>query len=209
MKRNMVVILLCILAMMGIVSCNDDRNIVSAYNTVSDNIIITVEDGVGVVSGVVDRNKPIWECIIPESVNGVNVTGIGVGAFSHCRDLTSVTIPDSVKYIEHDAFFWCTSLESVTIGNSVTSIGDWAFFGCTSLTNIEIPDSVTSIEHGSFSSCANLTSIRIPDSVTSIESVAFFGCSGLAEIRIDRPKDSISGAPWGASNATVKWRGEF
>ena len=29
------------------------------------------------------------------------------------------------------------------------------------------------------------------------------------EIYIDKEKDSIKGAPWGAKNATVKWKGEF
>lgn len=54
---------------------------------------------------------------------------ISDGAFSNCRGLTSVTIPNSVTTIGRIAFYECTSLSSVTIPNSVTSIGMGAFNG--------------------------------------------------------------------------------
>ena len=57
-------------------------------------------------------------------------------AFSVCRGLTSVTIPDSVTSIENHAFEGCSSLTSVTIPDSVTSIGMDAFRGCGSLTSV-------------------------------------------------------------------------
>ena len=62
---------------------------------------------------------------------------IGVGAFHFRESLTSVTIPNSVKWIEDDAFFKCSSLTSITIPNSVKSIGEYAFDDCSSLTFIE------------------------------------------------------------------------
>lgn len=60
---------------------------------------------------------------------------IGNLAFSYCKSLTSVTIPDSVTSIGSSAFRECTSLASVTIPDSVTSIGN-AFGNCTSLADI-------------------------------------------------------------------------
>ena len=72
--------------------------------------------------------------VIPESVtyNGKTypVTSIGEMAFSDCRGLTSVTIPNSVTSIGIYAFNNCSSLTSVTIPNSVTSIGERAFWEC-------------------------------------------------------------------------------
>ena len=66
-------------------------------------------------------------------------------ALSDCKQLESVTIPNSVTTIGSRAFYYCTSLTSVTIPNSVTTIGDYAFGVCTGLTSITIPDSVTTM----------------------------------------------------------------
>ena len=107
---------------------------------------------------------------------------IGSYAFSNCRSLTSVVIPDSVTSIGSSAFENCQSLTSVTIPDSVTSIGEYTFSYCTSLTSVTIPDSVTSIGNDAFRYCSSLTSVTIGNSVTSIGENAFYFCTGLEEI---------------------------
>ena len=92
------------------------------------------------------------ELVIPNTIEGYPVTGIGYRAFYSCTSLTSVTIPDSVSSIGDWAFSYCTGLTSVTIPNSVTSIGEYAFSVCDSLSSVTIPDSVTSIGAGAFCS---------------------------------------------------------
>ncbi len=67
-------------------------------------------------------------------VNGIK--NIGSYAFSHCYNLTSVTIPDSITTIGDSAFAYCTSLTSVTIPDSVTTISGGAFYRCDSLTDV-------------------------------------------------------------------------
>ena len=116
-------------------------------------------------------------------------------------------IPNSVTSIGNYAFWECTSLTSITIPNGVTSIGNYAFLGCTNLTSITISDSVTSIGEYAFKDCTSLTSITIPNSVTSIGNWAFDECTSLTDITVNKPQGSISGAPWGAPNATVTWTG--
>lgn len=71
--------------------------------------------------------------IIPD--NG-SVTNIGYIAFSTCKGLTSITIPDSVTSIGYHAFEDCTDLASVTIPSGVTSIDDGAFSGCKKLSTV-------------------------------------------------------------------------
>ncbi len=140
--------------------------------------------------------KNLTSITIPDSV-----TSIGKRAFSECTGLTSITIPDSVTSIDYEAFFNCTGLSSITIGNGVTSICDTAFRNSTRLTNITIPDSVTYLGNWVFSDCTGLTSITIPDRVTSIGSVAFSGCTGLTNITIGNGVTSISrGAFFGCTN---------
>ena len=123
--------------------------------------------------------------IIPDGVTRIDY------AFGSCKNLTSVTIPDSVTSIGDHAFNGCTSLTNITIPNSVTSIGNYSFSGCTNLINITIPDSVTSIGDSAFSDCSGLTNIAISDSVTSIGYSAFSDCSGLANIAISDSVTSI------------------
>ena len=128
---------------------------------------------------------------IPSSANGYKVIGIGDYAFGHCKNLTSVTIPNSVTYIKYAVFLDCTSLTSITIPNSVTSIGRAAFAGCSDLNSIVIPDGVTSIGQLVFAECRGLTSVTIPSSVTSIGELAFQNCVGLTSITIPNSVKSI------------------
>ena len=111
------------------------------------------------------------------------VTSIGKYAFYYCSNLTSVTIPNSVKSIGDSAFRSC-GLTSITIPNSVKSIGDYAFDSCSSLTSVTIPNSVTSIGASAFYSCSNLESVTIPNSVSSIGDYAFEGCTNLTSVTI-------------------------
>ena len=119
-----------------------------------------------------------------------NVT-LGTGAFAGCRQLTEITIPNSVTSIGDYAFYNCFGLTTVEIGNSVTSIGDYAFYNCSGLTSVEMGSSVTSIGASAFSGCSRLTSVEIPNSVTSIENYAFSGCSRLTSVEIPNSVTSL------------------
>ena len=105
-------------------------------------------------------------------------------AFSDCRSLSNIVIPDSVTDIGKSAFSSCRSLSNMVIPNSVTDIGDYAFVHCSSLSNIVIPDSVTDIGNGAFLYCSSLSNIVIPNSVTDIGDYAFSYCSSLSNIVI-------------------------
>ena len=111
---------------------------------------------------------------IPESVTYddvvYNVTSIGELAFSECRGLISITIPDGVTLIGESAFDHCSGLTSVAIPNSVTSIGEIAFSYCRGLTSVTIPNSVTSIGELAFSYCSSLTSIKVEAENTKYDS---------------------------------------
>ena len=113
-----------------------------------------------------------------------NVTSFGDYAFYNCRNLTGITIPNSVAEIGVRAFGDCRNLESITIGNFVTKIGDSAFFYCTNLKSITIPDSIEEIGAGAFRECSKLESITIPNSVAKIGERTFEYCSSLENVTI-------------------------
>ena len=144
------------------------------------------------VSGSIEGIK---EAIIPATFNNLPVTAIGGWAFRGCTSLTSITIPDSVAYIDYESFRGCTSLTSLIIGNGVTYIDKDMFYGCTSLTSVTIGNGVTSIGESAFRDCTSLTSVTIPDSVTSIGDDAFFWCTSLTSVTIP---DSVTSIGWGA-----------
>ena len=154
------------------------------------------------ITGLTDYAKQnLSALIIPAAIDGTAITSIGSSAFSDCRGLTSVTIPNSVTSIGDRALQGCAGLTSVTIPSSVTSIGSSAFYNCTGLTSVTIPDGVTSIGRSAFSFCTGLTSITIPDSVTSIGDSAFRECTGLTSITYQGTK-----AQWNAISKGSYWK---
>ena len=152
------------------------------------------------------------ELVIPNTLLGKSVTGIGVSAFmsnelTHViipdgvtsigvsafasNQLTSVTIPDGATSIGATAFYG-NQLTSVTIPGRVTSIGVRAFYG-NQLASVTIGDSVTSIGDSAFS-YNQLTSVTIGDSVTSIGERAFYS-NLLTSVTIS---DSVTSIGWQA-----------
>lgn len=174
----------------------------SAFGSCSSLTSIEIPSGVTSIEGSVFAGcSGLKEITIPSGV-----TSIGDWAFGGCSSLKEITIPSGVTSIGDYAFYICGSLTSMTIPEGVTSIGDNAFWACTSLTEVMIPSGVTSIGKDAFAYC-RLTEITIPESVTTIGSNAFSDCYRLTTITINKPQSSISGAPWGATKATVVWTG--
>lgn len=163
---------------------------------------------------ITDFDESVTDVEIPSEINGKTVTtieqyafssckslksvtipdsiiSIGYRAFGNCSAMTSITIPDSVTSIGSNVFYGCTGLQSVTLSSNISAISSSAFYNCTGLKSVTIPDSVTTIESGAFSSCSGLKSITIPDNVTTIKSSAFSNCSALTSITVPENVTSI------------------
>jgi hypothetical protein len=129
--------------------------------------------------------------------------------FKFCRNITSMTIPDSVTSIGTDAFRDCFNLVSMTIPDGVTSIGDCAFRDCSNLVSINIPDGVTNIGGDAFSECRKLQfgHLIIPIGVTILKSAAFYNCK-INEVTIHSGVTKIE--EWALSTTslnTINYRG--
>ncbi len=135
-------------------------------------------DGTCYVSGVGDCTSAY--IIIPDTYNGMTVTGIGENAFSGCNFLISVILPDSITTLGNGAFSGCTSLKTAVL-SSVGGIGNNCFSGCTALVKIVIPEGVEAIGSEAFSGCISLKSIFLPSSVLSVLESAF---NGTLELQI-------------------------
>ena len=120
---------------------------------------------------------------IPSSikVNNVtySVTAIGMYAMYMCKNLTSITMPNTITKIDACAFEKCSGLTMVAIPNSVTELGIDAFASCTGLTMVVIPNSVTTVGDLAFYNCTAMTTVSIGSGVTSLGEKAFYGSTAL------------------------------
>lgn len=135
-----------------------------------------------------DQNRSAYTgaVTIPSTVtyNGRTFTVVSIGeyAFRDCTQLTSVTIPSSVKTIKTAAFYNCTQIAAISIPASVTSIGDAAFEGCSAITSMLVPNGVTSIGDETFYGCSSMKTVVLPSSMSSIGANAFSRCSALLSV---------------------------
>ena len=108
------------------------------------------------------------------------VCGIGNRVFKN-SDITSVTIPEGVRYINYGAFQECTSLKSVKFPNSLQKIGGEAFGDCTSLSSVTFGSGLKSVEYNGFANCESLKKVVLPEGLEKLEG-AFYECYNLENI---------------------------
>ena len=134
-----------------------------------------------------------------------SVTEIGRYAFYNCFYINLTYLPTSLTKIYPSAFEECHALKITSIPNGVTSIGERAFYGCDSITTIEIPVSVYSVGSEAFKGCSNLTEVTFKDILDTVGTSAFASCPKLTDIYVPWAQGAVSGAPWGATNATIHY----
>lgn len=147
--------------------------------------------------------KGLKNIVIPQSV-----TNIGVSAFRNCTGLESVVLSENLTTIEADLFLNCTGLKEIVIPDSVTSIGESAFENCIALTNAIIGNGVTNIEKNAFYECKNLSSVIMGNSITNIDDLAFAYCSMLSRVELSDNLTSLGGLVFyncvGLENIVIK-----
>ena len=127
-------------------------------------------------------------------------TCIAAYAFRRCKELVSVTIPNSVKGIGEEAFAQC-SLSAINLPSSVEAIGHEAFRHCPSLATIIVDkdnktfDSrnncnavIRTADNEMVLGCKNTT---IPNTVTSLGVASFMGCDDITTIAIPNSVTTI------------------
>ena len=149
---------------------------------------VVIPEGVTTIYRRPFFGKELTSVTIPESV-----TEIGEHAFSLCKSLTHVTIPEGVRSIGEYAFDGCENLKSIAIPAGVTEISKNAFSRCKGLTRVTIPEGVTEVGDWAFDGCENLKSIAIPESVAKIGGDAFYRCKKLKSIAIPAGVTEIEG----------------
>lgn len=130
---------------------------------------------------------------VPSEYKGYPVKEIANSAFSNCKHILSVYIPDTVDYVGSYTFEGCTSLKSVRMPKNYCQLSIYTYSGCTSLTYISYP-SVNSVPIGYFYNCTSLASFEQLNGITSVGNYAFSGCSSLTSIDLSSVKTLGSNA---------------
>jgi len=150
---------------------------------------------------------------VPYLLTDVCVTGgtqIRKYAFADCLGIESLTLPDGIRYFEHEAFhgmgkesLWRE--DALYFGNTLIGVdksfsgtfevkegtkyiasssfatyGTDSYRSCVGLEALLLPEGVRVIGAEAFVSCTGLTTVAIPASVTHINRDAFYGCKKLA-----------------------------
>lgn len=159
---------------------------------------VIVPNGVTQVRSYVFQTSPVKSVFLPDSV-----TSIGKYAFCECRSLTSVRMSPNVDSIQQSAFKYCTLLEEIELPESLTTITSDAF-RYSGLQSIVIPQNIVSISGYAFST-TDLKTVTFRGTPTTIPTTVFNSCSYLTTINVPWAEGAVSGAPWGATKATINY----
>ena len=186
--------------------------------TIDDNKLIAIGDAIRERNGTTDKYttdempNAIKSLIagadisklVDRSIAGIykddTIEEIGYGAFHFCSQLEGVDCAN-VDVVKPEAFYQCNNLKTVNLPKAVI-IGDHAF-ASSGITNVSFPNAGR-INSDAFTYCRGLREIKLP-SVYEIAVDAFTGCDYLNDIYIGAAEGEITGAPWGASSATIHY----
>ena len=126
--------------------------------------------------------------LVKKVVIGSGVTAIGDSAFAGCTNMTSVTIPGTVRKIGNYAFS-NSGIISIILPESVREVGYSAFSHCEKLKTVKLSTGMASTPD--FEGCSSLTTITIPKGTKSIGS--FEGCKSLQKIVVPAGVEYVGG----------------
>ena len=173
-------------------------NVVSNVYSDGQGIITFDDDVTKIGSYAIVGKSYLRSIILPNTVKTIEN-----GAFSLCKELMEINIPESVTAIKGCVFEGCNKLpvynnlryadtylveavdkklESYVIKDGTKWIGYNAFNNCSLLTSIELPNTLVNIGYEAFSGCSKLESVIIPNAVTVIERYAFDSCKKLTNV---------------------------
>ena len=147
---------------------------------------------------------PMTALEIPEGV-----TTLGFQSVQCCANLSSVSLPKSLKYVKNMAFYytgfakgkfiiddlawWCSIQFDAYSSNPLYYAKHIYKDKDTEITDLVIPEGVTSVGDNAFYHVEGIKSVTFPENVVSIGSAAFYS-TGLETVTIPKGVTEIGGA---------------
>ena len=114
-----------------------------------------------------------YSSFIDVDLENADITTLPRGAFSHCKNLKSIKLPNNLQQIDEVSFEGCVSLEEIDIPNSVIEIGDGAFEDCYKLKKVKLSNNLKILGNYAFA-LTEIRNIVLPNSLESLGESAFF-----------------------------------
>jgi hypothetical protein len=135
------------------------------------------------VIGTISNNKPTGS--------------ISKNAFSNCKSLEEIILPDTIKLIDATCFAWDSKLTYVKFPNKLETIGTYAFYQ-TALTDIDLPETVKNVYECSFGGIKTLKNFTFNSIPADINHNAFLD-SGPVEFHL----------PWTREEHEARFKGTY
>ena len=122
------------------------------------------------------------------------ITSIESSAFKYCKNLMTITLPDSILRLSTSAFENCQSIKKISLTNIFETGGAACFNYCLNLSEFSIADHQDveySLSDNFFSNCHSLKKITLGIGLKSIPSKAFHSCFSLEEINLPNTLETL------------------
>ena len=170
--------------------------------TLDDTGLLTIS-GTGAMYDFTEYSDP-WQdyrSSFKEIVIEEGVTSIRERTFRSCKNVTSITIPSSMRIIDRTAWTGLDNLENVYISDieswcriqfgeenaaydRIFELADNLYLNGQLVTDLVLPDTVTYIKDYAFAYYKKLTSVTLPSGITYIGEKAFYSCGNLNSINL-------------------------
>ena len=115
-----------------------------------------------------------------------NTTMVAAAAFSSCRSLETITLPDTITSLGTSVFAKCLSLKSFKVPDGVKTLPQYAFYGCAELESIDF----NNVETLSGPVCGSVSTPETDNSNHACSSLKTLVLSKVKEI----PANAFSGS---------------
>jgi len=157
--------------------------VLSEYTGIGGNVV--VPDEVQEIGNVFQGNATLTSIVLPDTIKWLDNF-----AFANCVSLQHVRLPEKVEVLSPMAFYNCQSLQKIELPKAVQTIGQYCFFHCESLRQVNMLQ-VEGINKAAFSGCRSLSTIVFPPTLRHIDYRSFYGCEGLSEVTIPEGVERI------------------
>ena len=157
------------------------------------------------------------ELVVPSSIDGKIVIGVGKEAYKDCKTVEKLVIAEGIEFIENASFAGCVNLKEVVLPSTLSRIGtikdetsnryglyglglfgdsNGAFAG-TAIKNIILPAKLSYLGEQTFSACRSLESINLPNGIKKIYNATFQGCNLLKNVQLPDNLEEIGESAFG------------
>ncbi len=132
---------------------------------------IVIPDGINQICTFAFKDLNLTSLTTPKSLKYIEL-----GAFSGCSKLKTIKLNEGLIKIGKEAFLENISLVDFSFPSTLTEIGEKAFYYCKSLTKITFPSALKVLDDSCFEACISLSSVTLPAKIERIGERAFYNC---------------------------------